>query len=99
MQATIRNIIRNQPEPKGKRIKLTYTIQKQDYNRLNKEGVLRIYNLSKPVDIPITLLLGKWKNTHIGVTMKCINEKWEIEKGLVKHVIQKHEPLAVEIWH
>src|SRR4051794_7454141 len=58
---------------------LQYTVQKGDERRLNKDGVLRVYNRQVPIDIPVTRLLGKWKKEHVGVTLIYKNFRWQIE--------------------
>ncbi|WP_018615550.1 RNA polymerase sigma factor [Segetibacter koreensis] len=66
---------------------LKYTIQKGDDKRLNKDGVLRVYNLSEPLDIPVRKVLGKWKKEQIGVTLVFVSGKWQIEGEIVEHMI------------
>lgn len=76
---------------KNHREELKYTIQKGDDRRLNKDGVLRVYNLSEPFDIPVKKVLGKWKQEYVGITLVLVNEKWHIEDEKIKHVIQRHK--------
>jgi len=71
--------------------KLTYTIQKGDDKRLCREGVLRVYNIKEPIDIPIINLLGKWKNTHIGITLFVLNGQWYAGKEFVENLTYKQE--------
>ena len=59
-------------------VKHRYTVKQGDYKRLNKDGVLKVYNMNEPVEIPVTSMLGKWKNTHIGVTFFRIGEEWKV---------------------
>ena len=66
---------------------LKYTIQKGDDKRLNKHGVLRVYNLSEPLDIPVRKVLGKWKKEQIGVTLVFVSGNWQIEGEIVEHMI------------
>lgn len=72
---------------KNECVKLKYTLQNGDDRRLNKEGVLRVYNMSEPLDIPVKQVLGRWKKEHIGVTLIFSNEQWHIEGEIIKHTI------------
>lgn len=86
---------------KSKKINFTYTIQKEDYKRLNKNGILRVYNLSKPIDIPVVAILGKWKKEHIGVTLVVVNGKWCIKGGVSSYSSLSNiaeEPLSLQLF-
>lgn len=73
-----------------KKINFTYTIQREDYRRIDKKGILRVYNLSEPIDIPVVRILGRWKKEHIGVTLIATNGKWCIKGGAMQYSIPKH---------
>lgn len=75
-------------------VKFTYTIKQGDAKRLSKGGVLRVYNHYEPINIPVEKLLGKWKNTHVGVTLICRGENWYVEGGAVNHSINKEETIV-----
>lgn len=70
-------------------LKQTYTIRHRDDKRLNREGVLRVYNFNEPIDIPVTRLLGRWKSSHVGVTLVLINERWHAEGKVVEETDYK----------
>jgi RNA polymerase sigma-70 factor (ECF subfamily) len=78
-------------EVEKKKINFLYTIQSGDQKRINKNGILRVYHLSEPIDIPVGRILGKWKKEHIGVTLVAINGKWCIKGGIAEYSIPKHE--------
>lgn len=88
-KAIIIDISKNQAPKRSPGVKLTYTIQYRDGQRLKRDGVLRVYNINEPIEIPVTMLLGKWKKSHIGVTLTFENEEWHIEGGRVEH--KKHK--------
>lgn len=71
--------------------KYKYTIQKGDDKRLSRDGMLRVYHLKEPVDIPVRRLLGNWKKDHVGLTLVVVNDKWQIDGQIIKHSIQKHK--------
>jgi len=75
-------------------IKFRYTIQKGDFRRLDRDGVLKVYKINEPVNIPVRRLLGKWKDTHIGVTIFKLNEEWKVE-GEEQVVHSKEALIAV----
>lgn len=56
-----------------------YTIVQGDDKRLNKDGVLRVYKMTEPIDIPVRRLLGNWKKSYIGVTLIVANGQWCVE--------------------
>lgn len=97
-KAIIIDIFQNKESKKSQRVKLTYTIQQGDDQRLNRDGVLRMYNINKPIEIPVSKLLGKWKKNHIGVTLAIINEEWQIEGGLVEHIMHKQYSFISIAW-
>lgn len=63
----------------GRKIELKYTIKQGDYERLNREGFLEVYNLTEEIKIPVRQLLGKWRKAHIGITLIKTNERWQID--------------------
>lgn len=67
--------------------RLTYTFKAGDDKRINKNGILKVYNLSEPLEIPATKLLGKWKDTYIGISICLTNGEWQIEKKDYKKVV------------
>ena len=86
---------------KAKNVNFSYTVQKEDYKRLDKKGMLRVYNLSKPVDIPLVGILGKWKKQHIGVTLVAIDGKWCIKGGAASNrtvADTAEEPLSFQLF-
>lgn len=70
---------------------LQYTIQQGDDKRLSKDGVLRVYNMNEPIDIPVGKLLGRWKSSHIGITLIVSDNQWCIEGELTVPQIPKPE--------
>lgn len=90
-KALVINIFKNQTVNESQKSKTTYTIQRGDEKRLNMDGVLRVYNIKEPIDIPVRKLLGNWKNTHIGVTLIAINKEWQIEGVMPEHRLVKQE--------
>ncbi len=68
-----------------------YTMQQGDEKRLSKNGVLKVYNIKEPIDIPVSKLLGNWKKSHIGVTLIVSNGQWCIEGGEFEQRIHKPE--------
>lgn len=99
--------LQNQVRLKSAVIKIRYTIEPGDCKRLNKQGILKVYNIDEPIEIPVTALLGKWKNAHIGITIFKLNEEWQIEGrqsqcifsekkafvSIVKRLIFKYKPI------
>lgn len=67
-----------------------YTIAPGDNQKLNKQGILRVYNLKESIDIPVRRLLGNWKPSHVGVTLIVANGQWCTEDGS-EHRIEKAE--------
>lgn len=96
-KSIIIDINQKEATKKSERVILTYTIKKGDNRRLNRDGILRLYKLDRPIEIPVTKLLGKWKHTHIGVTLACIYEEWQIEEGQVEHIM--HKPFKFAAGH
>ena len=92
-KAIIINMFKNQ-EVKYTENQFTYTVQQGDDKRVNKNGVLRVYDMNEPINIPVGNLLGKWKNSHIGVTLVVINEKWSVMGG-AENVIFKQQPFIL----
>jgi hypothetical protein len=90
-------------------IKIRYTIKQGDQKRLNRAGVLKVYYLDAPVEIPVIPLLGKWKKSHIGITFEKTDEEWKIERDyvpfrintrptfmeIVRRVLGKHKALYI----
>lgn len=70
----------------------SYTLQQGDDKRLNKDGVLRVYNSNEPIDIPVRRLLGNWKETHTGVTLIVADGQWCVEGNQVDI---KPEPIVL----
>ena len=89
-KAIIINMFQNHEIDKATNEKFTYTIKQGDDKKLNKNGVLTVYNMSEPVDIPIEKLLGKWSNTHIGITLIAVNQRWMV-KGDMQTMVFKQE--------
>lgn len=86
--------------PLGKeqtRLNFTYTIKPGDEKRLNRSGVLRVYDLNKPVNIPVVKLLGKWKKTHIGVTLVIANGIWCIADSTTAEKSMYKQGPAVQV--
>src|SRR3954453_3374930 len=83
----------NHEQQQAEVIKFSYTIQKGDFERLNRDCVLKVYKINEPVDIPVRRLLGKWKDTHIGVTIFKLNEEWRIDGE--EQVVYSKQPLMV----
>lgn len=83
------NFFENDGENKNLVTRHVYTIKPGDNKRLTKDGVLKMYNIAEPVNIPVVALLGKWNKSHIGTTLVCINNMWAVKGGLIK--IQKQE--------
>lgn len=63
----------------NERIRMCYTIKEGDNKRLNKKGILVVYNLNQAIEIPVIRLLGKFKKTHVGVTLYRQHGLWQIE--------------------
>lgn len=75
--------------------KILYTIRREDYRKLNRKGVLTVYNIKEPIEIPVTRLLGKWKKNHIGITVFKLNEEWQIEGEHGNHIINTQPSFIV----
>ena len=65
---------------------LTYTFKQGDGQRLNKNGILTVYNFNEPIEIPVTGLLGKWKEGYVGLSVSIRDGKWvkDKETGVVE---------------
>lgn len=91
-KAIVIDMFDNRMEQERKKIKFTYTLKNGDDKRLNSEGVLQVYNISKPINIPVVKLLGKWEKTHVGITLIQINENWCIKGRMVKKITPDQKP-------
>lgn len=94
------NVSENKITEKKKKMNFSYTIQKGDCKRLSKEGILRVYHINEPIDIPVGRLLGRWKKEHIGITLVAINGKWCIKGGRAEDAMPKavvNEPLSFNL--
>ena len=69
----------------------TYTILEGDDKRLNKDGVLTVYNINKQIDIPVRKLLGNWKKSHVGITLIVENGQWCVEGQPFEYCIPRQE--------
>ncbi len=87
----------NHIQNKSEFIKIRYTIKQGDQKRLNKRGVLKVYKVDQLIEIPVTSLLGKWKKTHVGVTVFKLNEEWQIEGRQVQLIINSQMPFIAII--
>lgn len=87
----VRDISQTPETNKSIKGNFTYTIQPGDNKRLSGDGVLRVYNIKEPIDIPVRNLLGKWKKSHIGVSLIIINGQWCVEGEVAAHSINKRE--------
>ena len=67
--------------------KIKYTLRPGDDKRLDKRGVLKVYNINTLIEIPVTGLLGQWKNTHVGTTIFKADDKWQIEGSDIKPIL------------
>jgi hypothetical protein len=83
-KATVIDMFEHQEANKTQRVSLTYTIKHGDDKRMDKNGFIKVYDLNEEINIPVGRLLGKWKITHIGVTLVVINNKWRIEGEVFK---------------
>lgn len=92
-KAVVIDIFRNQAAKISHKTKFTYTLKHGDDKRLNKEGVLRVYDLNKSVNIPVTELLGTWKDTHIGVTFVAGDNNWCLKGDIIKNKVTQHTPV------
>lgn len=88
-KAIIINMFPSRMEKESGKIKFTYTLTSRDDKRLNSQGILTVYDLSKPINIPVVKLLGDWKKTHAGITLIRINENWCVKGQVVKNVADK----------
>lgn len=93
-KAIIINMFENKSTNQSLSEDFTYVIKQGDQGKLNENGTLMVYNLSEPVDIPIEKLLGKWNNTHIGVTLAFSDNKWSV-KGGIENFVFKQEPFIL----
>lgn len=90
-KAIVRYIFHSYEKNKSLKEKLTYTIQHGDNKRLNKDGVLRVYNMNQPLDIPVGKLLGNWNKSHIGVTLVVLNGQWSVGEEFIRNPVHKQE--------
>ena len=81
-EAVVRDIFPTSAK-KTQRAEVSYTIQKGDDKRINRNGILRVYNINEPIDIPVRQILGKWSKNFIGVTLVFAGDKWDIKGKLV----------------
>lgn len=97
-KAIVRDIFKTTATDESIKGGYTYTIQPRDNKRLSKDGVLRVYNISEPVDIPIRQLLGKWNKEHVGITLVVKDNEWCIEGRVPEHSIPKqNNPLIAAV--
>lgn len=96
-KSSITHINYPQIQKNSQSIKISYTIQESDHKRLNKQGNLRLYNYKDAIEIPVTTLLGKWKGTHIGITIFKLNEEWQIEGGGPAFELPDRKPFVVRL--
>ena len=96
-KATIINMFANKVINKKSKAEFTYILRQEDDKRLNINGVLRVYHMNEPIDIPVESLLGKWNNTHVGVTLISFNEKWSLKDGN-ENLIIRHQPLLQTVF-
>jgi hypothetical protein len=89
--AVVRNIFQAPASDKSITGNHTYTILEGDERRLGKDGVLKVYNINKQIDIPVRKLLGNWKKTHIGITLIIENGQWCVEGQPFEFRIPKEE--------
>lgn len=61
------------------------------------KGVLIVYNLDQPVEIPFKKLFGKWKKSYIGIALTFKNNAWEIDGEPVKTVIIYPSPFFTTV--
>ena len=73
---------------------LNYTFQQGDGQKLKKNGILRVYNINQPIEIPVTRLLGKWKESYVGVTVGVRGGEWVIEKQIGVIEMEKDNRLS-----
>ncbi len=90
-KAIVRDILQSPATQKSITGKFAYTIQKGDDKRLSRDGVLKVYNINEPIDIPVGKLLGNWKKSHIGVTLVVLNNQWCVEGEVFEGRIYKRE--------
>ncbi len=69
----------------------TYTILEGDEKRLSKDGLLKVYNINKQIDIPVRKLLGNWKKSHVGITLIVENGQWCVEGQPFEYCIPRQE--------
>lgn len=84
-------IKQNRSQHKSQSIKLRYKITAGDCRRLNKDGVLKVYNMDQLVEIPVSRLLGKWKTTHIGITVFKTDDQWQVNQSQAECIINKKQ--------
>ena len=73
-------------------ITIKYTIKAGDDKRIDKNGVLKLYNINKPIEIPVVRLLGKWKRSHVGATLYRIDEEWKVEGSQIQPIVHEKKP-------
>lgn len=73
-------------------IKISYTLKPGDYKRISKKGILKVYHLNEPIEIPVIQILGKWKETHQGITISKLDKEWQVEGD---HVRSEKKPSFV----
>jgi len=74
---------------------LVYTIRRGDNKRLTRDGLLRVYNLNQKIEIPVTRLLGRWKKTHVGLSIIITGKDYQVEG---KQVHQKSDTSKTFLW-
>ena len=97
-KAVVRNIFQTPAVDTSITGNHTYTILEGDDKRLSKEGVLKVYNINKQIDIPVRKLLGNWKKTHIGITLIIENGQWCVEDQPFEYCIPKQESAVLVAW-
>lgn len=90
-KAVVRNIFQAPASDTSITGNHTYTILEGDDKRLTKNGVLKVYNINKQIDIPVRKLLGNWKKTHVGINLIVENGQWCVEGQPFEYSIPKHE--------
>lgn len=95
-KAIIINMFQNQEIHKNSGVQFTYVLKQGDDRRLDKNGVLRVYDMNEPINIPVEKLLGTWKNAHIGITL-ILNGRWLV-KDKAENIIIRQEPFIQTIF-
>lgn len=90
-KAIVIDMFENTSINKTPKVDLTYTIKAGDNNRLNSRGDIKVYDHNEPIFIPVGRLLGKWKNTHIGVTLVVINDNWRVKGEVLNSPVYNDE--------